>query len=1194
MLMELSRREKAAGIKPDPDVDIFMKAISMEGQKTSIVTDYIMKILGLDICTDTLVGDQMRRGISGGQRKRVTTGEMLVGPAKALFMDEISTGLDSSTTFQIVKCLRQTVHVMDATMVVSLLQPQPETFELFDDIIILSEGQIVYQGPREFVLDFFSSMGFKCPERKSIADFLQEVISRKDQAQYWVHESHPYRYIPVKEFSEAFKLYHVGKKLQEELTVPFDKSKSHPAALSTRRYGLAGKALLQACLSREWILMKRNSFLHIFKTCQATLVTIVALTIFLRTELHQTTVADGNLYVGALFFGLILVMFNGFSEMAMVVSRLPVFYKERDQLFYPAWAYSIPVVIIRLPLSLLESLIWVCLTYYTIGFTPEPSRFFRQLLVLFCVSQMASGLFRLLGSVGRSTIIASTFGSFILMIIFILGGFVISKDRIPNWWIWCYWVSPLMYGQNGLVINEFLADRWNKPYSGSVDANTVGIAVLKARGFFTEERWYWISVGVLIGFAIIFNGLFIVAMTYLNPLNKRRTILLHDEETVKKGSKERNKNAEFPSAGWPSEGEDKVNDTFPASNDFIVTGIPSLEQGRGMVLPFQPLSITFNSINYYVNMPLEMKKQGILEDRLQLLKDVTGGFRPGILTALVGVSGAGKTTLLDVLAGRKTTGTIEGDIRISGFPKKQKTFSRISGYCEQNDIHSPNVTVVESLTYSAWLRLPKEVDNRTRMMFVEEVMELIELTSVKDALVGLPGVNGLSSEQRKRLTIAVELVANPSIIFMDEPTSGLDARAAAIVMRTVRNTVNTGRTVVCTIHQPSIDIFESFDELLLLKRGGEVIYAGSLGVNSCKLIEYFQGIPGIQPIKEGYNPAAWMLDVSSPSAETCLNIDFAQIYRNSSLFLENKARVEELSVPLSGSKELSFSTKYSQSYFEQFLACLWKQHWSYWRNPDYNAVRLLFTFAIGILFGTVFWNLGQNLKTVQDVFNLIGATFSATLFLGFTNANTVEPVVGIERTVFYRERGAGMYSELPYAFAQAAIEVPYIFIQTLIYVFLVFSMIKFQWAAVNFLYFFFFMFFTFLFFTYYGMMCVAITPNVYFAAIISSAFFTFWNLFSGFIIPRKSIPVWWRWYCWADPIQWSIYGLITSQLGEIGSPIKNPDIVGGYQSVKDFLKDNLGYEHDFLGFVAVIHLGFTAIFLFVFFYSIKKINFQKR
>ena len=92
-------------------------------------------------------------------------------------------------------------------------------------------------------------------------------------------------------------------------------------------------------------------------------------------------------------------------------------------------------------------------------------------------------------------------------------------------------------------------------------------------------------------------------------------------------------------------------------------------------------------------------------------------------------------------------------------------------------------------------------------------MELVELYSIRHALVGLPRVNGLSTKQRKRLTIAVELVPNPSIIFMEEPTSGLDAKAAAIVMRTVRNTVNTGRTMVCTIHQPSINIFDAFDEV---------------------------------------------------------------------------------------------------------------------------------------------------------------------------------------------------------------------------------------------------------------------------------------------------------------------------------------------------------------------------------------------
>lgn len=279
----------------------------------------------------------------------------------------------------------------------------------------------------------------------------------------------------------------------------------------------------------------------------------------------------------------------------------------------------------------------------------------------------------------------------------------------------------------------------------------------------------------------------------------------------------------------------------------------------------------------------EMREQGVQETRLQLLKGVTSAFRPGVLTALMGVSGAGKTTLMDVLAGRKTGGYIEGDVRVSGFPKKQETFARISGYCEQTDIHSPQVTVRESLIFSAFLRLAKEVSKEDKMMFVDQVMELVELVDLRDAIVGLPGVTGLSTEQRKRLTIAVELVANPSIIFMDEPTSGLDARAAAIVMRAVRNTVDTGRTVVCTIHQPSIDIFEAFDELLLMKRGGHVIYSGPLGRNSHKVVEYFEAFPGVPKIPEKYNPATWMLEASSLAAELKLGVDFAELYKASAL-----------------------------------------------------------------------------------------------------------------------------------------------------------------------------------------------------------------------------------------------------------------------------------------------------------------------
>ncbi|KAE8709742.1 hypothetical protein F3Y22_tig00110328pilonHSYRG00302 [Hibiscus syriacus] len=304
---------------------------------------------------------------------------------------------------------------------------------------------------------------------------------------------------------------------------------------------------------------------------------------------------------------------------------------------------------------------------------------------------------------------------------------------------------------------------------------------------------------------------------------------------------------------------------------------------------------------------------------------------------------------------------------------------------------------------------------------------------------------------------------------MDEPTSGLDARAAAIDMRTVRNTMDTGRTVVCTIHQPSIDIFEAFDELFLMKRGGQVIYAGPLGRHSHKLVEYFEAVAGVPKIKEGYNPATWMLEISSTAVTAQLDVDFSEIYAKSELYRKNEELIKDLSTPVPGTKDFHFPTTYSQDFFTQCKACFWKQY-----NPHKE----------------------------QDLMNLLGAMYSAVLFLGATNTSAEQSVVAIERTVFYRERAAGMYSPLRYAFAQVAIEAIYVSIQTLVYSLLIYSMIGFQMNMGKFFLFYYYILICFMYFALYGMMLVALTPNHQFAAIVMSFFLSFWNLFSSFLIPR--------------------------------------------------------------------------------------------
>lgn len=1218
MLVELARREKEAGIFPEQDVDVYMKAIAVEGQEHSLVTDYIMKILGLDICANTMVGDNMHRGISGGQKKRVTTGEMIVGPTDALFMDEISTGLDSSTTYQIVKCLRQLCHVMQSTIFLSLLQPAPETFELFDDVVLLSEGQVVYHGPRDHVLEFFEGCGFQCPERKGIADFLQEVTSIKDQEQYWYDKRRPYRFVSVKQFADLFKTFHVGQKLAHELAVPYDKRNSHKAALAFEKYPVGRYELFKANFAKEWLLMKRNSFVYVFKTIQVGIVGLISMSVFFRTTLNQNTEEDALQYMGAIFFGIVIIMFNGYAELSLTLDRLPVFYKQRDLLFFPAWAYALPSLTLSLPSSVAEAGIYSILTYYEIGYAPGGDRFFKYYLILFLVHQMAGAMFRMIAGIFRTMVLAATGGTFLLLIVFMLGGFILPRPEIHPWWIWGYWISPLNYAQSALCINEFLAPRWSRIVNGTTQ--TFGESILADRGMIAHNYYYWVSVAALVATILIFNILYTVTLSYLSPLGKSQATisedalvekqanlmgtepLLSDRYRSKSRRRSKHRRAKGKQNPFASDGKSMSRtemqtvdlDTFSIEGDALNASPQGVK--KGMILPFRPLSISFEDVKYFVNMPAEMKGQTD-DNRLQLLHGITGAFRPGVLTALVGVSGAGKTTLMDVLAGRKTGGYIEGDVRISGYKKNQETFARIAGYCEQNDIHSPQMTVRESLVYSAWLRLPGDISMETREQFVDEVMDLVELSPLEGALVGLPGVSGLSTEQRKRLTIAVELVANPSIIFMDEPTSGLDARAAAIVMRTVRNTVDTGRTVVCTIHQPSIDIFEAFDEMLLLKRGGQTIYMGPLGRQSRILVDYFQAIPGVQKIKDGVNPATWMLEASSVAVETQLGIDFADVYRKSSLCQRNVALVKQLATPEPETEDLYYPTQYSQPFFEQVRACFWKQWVTYWRSPAYNMARFLFAIISAILFGSIFWNMGRKTSSAVNLLSVMGSIYGATLFIGVNNASGVQPVVAIERTIFYRERAAGMYSAFPYAIAQVLIEIPYCFIQTLLYAVITFSMINFEWGVLKFFWYTYVMFFTLLYFTYYGMMAVSLTPNHQVAAIMASGFYSVFNLFSGFVIFKPDIPKWWSWYYWICPTAWTLYGEILTQFGDSNStvlPVGAADLPENYVPMRDFLKTKLGFDRDLLGLVVAMPVVFTVLFAVVFAFAIKHLNFQQR
>ncbi|KAK9813535.1 hypothetical protein WJX73_005597 [Symbiochloris irregularis] len=1230
-LAEMRKREKEMGIEADGELDAFMEAWDRQGKRENIAADYALHYLGLDVCADTLVGDQMIRGVSGGQKKRITMGEIIVGPKKVFFMDEISTGLDSSTTYQTVRCLRDMCHTGQSTILCALLQPDPETTGLFNDIMFISDGSMVYHGPREEALGFFESQGFGCPKGTGLADFMQEVTSRKDQQQYW-RGSEKWQYVPVESLANAFMASYTGRTLQAAVDTPYKETPRTADLLAKTPFAMGAWASFKACMRREVTLTIRNAFDFEFRAFQTAVLALISATLFFRTWLHRT-LDDAAIYQGFTFFALLVMLFNGLSEMTFTVQRIQTFFKQRADNFYPAWSFVLPTTVLRLVYSLTESLIFSCITYFIVGLVPAPGRFFRYFFLLFLMHTMSMTLFRAIGGIARNLVVANACGSLILLGVLLMGGYVLAKPTIKPWTVWLFWIDPLAYAQRGILVNEFRDPRWqDQPSTPSgvelYGAKTLGDQALLQRGFTTPGWWYWLAVGVLICFTIIFNLLIIWAHTYLGPVGGGGVIMseetIADREVARRGGgpaeeegtrtslrrlssfdrksfqspqtlgRSSRKKASSNKLAALKETAAQSNQKGEGTSDAKAGGMMSEgERNRGMVLPFQPLALTYRDLHYYVNMPegspaKSVEVPGRKGPQLEILSGISGAFRPKVLTALMGVTGAGKTTLMDCLAGRKTTGLITGEIRVNGHPWKAHTFARVSGYVEQFDVHSPTATVREAVLFSASMRFPAVIKHDIIEAFTDEVMELVELHPLRDVTIGQVGM-GLSVQQRKRTSIAVELVANPAIVFMDEPTSGLDARAAAIVMRTVRNIVDTGRTIVCTIHQPSRPLFEAFDELVLLKRRGKLIYSGPIGAHGDDLVSFFSNVDGVPPIREGLNPATWMLEISTPGAETAIGIDFAEHYVNSELSRQTLGIIKKLEQPKPGKSPLGFDTLYAQSMWRQYQLLFRRFLRVFWRTPSYNATRFTITLGTALAFVAMYWKDVKKRDRQQDVHNVQSALYAVTLFLGIYNSITVQPAIAIERAVFYRERSAHMYAVKPWCIAQGTCEVIYCTIQATLYSCIVYFSVGFNKSPGDFFYFVCVMILTCLYFTFYGTMAVAITPNLMQGAVLSSFIYGVWNLF---IIPSR-MPMWWKWYFYCDPISESIYALVASQLGTTENVIYNP-VTDQYETVKEYLLTQNNYHHKLLGYLLLVLAGWVLLFWSIAVLGLRFLKFQKR
>mmetsp|Transcript_1994 Transcript_1994/g.5290 ORF Transcript_1994/g.5290 Transcript_1994/m.5290 type:complete len:1447 (-) Transcript_1994:184-4524(-) len=1073
--------------------------------------------LGIERVFGTPVGDANLRGVSGGEKKRVTIGEMLVGyTAKVHFLDSFNKGLDSAATLDIVRAVSFMAKSFKRTFVISLQQPGAEMLQYFDRLLVLDAGKVIYFGEPDRALGYFESLGFVKPDTRSIPDFIATVADPKefdlivsdgarDSAPRTV-DDFARRYRESVFYEECEQKLNEGvlgsthvytrNNLETKLTGERKKIMQRPALNSRFRQ-------LNLVLRRGVRLELRDKRTVVTGFMAFILIGLILGTLFLSMPLTFSGAYSRN---GLLFLCLTFVALSSMGTIGKKYGAKKVFLKQTAAGMYQPGPFVFSSTFVDAILLFFRVLAFSVCVYFLCGFNRSATRFMRFVLVMWLANLSIDSFIRVLSTLFEQDVTTGCAGACIVVFV-IFSGYLIPRSSVPPWFIWAYWISPMRYAFEAIAINEFyglvfsctpeelLPPDPSIPESVKICPISTGEAyATNVLGLSSGYEWYWYNIAALVGFIFLFLLVSSIGMLLIKPTEHGYRVLNSssnpDDERI----------------------VDAVNEEF-YSHQGLRDEAKAQDIGDTELSKVKPGYIVWKGISYTVPTPDGDKK---------LLDNVDGFCRPGRMIALMGSSGAGKTTMLDVIAQRKTKGSIDGIIEVNRRPQDQY-FSRISGYVEQMDLHYEKLTVRESLEFSARLRLPQELTDAEVQHIVERTLDALLLRPEQDRMVGAAGVSGLSSEARKRLTIGVELVANPSILFLDEPTSGLDSRAALVVTRAIRNVANLGCAVICTIHQPSIELFNEFDELLLLQRGGQTVYFGELGPKCSTLVSYFER-NGAEPMEPGKNPADYMLlqigaGLSKAKSDKP-QINWNEVWKASPENSVIRNLVDGVSVEGRGLlvpeqiEVNDYSSRFATSRRLQMKIVIKRAMRMAWRTPEYNLTRIMLSLFQSIILGFAFFQLDFD----QEGSRLIaGVLFLSGISGSMAMSNVIAPLMSA-RPVFYRELASGLYSEFVYHAATGLAEVPFVICSVLLFATIYYFLVGLQ--ASRFGYF----LLANLLFSGWAVFCgqtiTAFASNITVALGIPPLINTLGNVLAGFLIRKQDIPPWYIWIYWINPFQY--------------------------------------------------------------------------
>ncbi|KAI1981745.1 GTPase-activating protein [Ophidiomyces ophidiicola] len=1113
------------------------------------ITKVVMSIYGLSHTRNTKVGDDYVRGVSGGERKRVSIAELSLSGSQLVCWDNSTRGLDAATALEFTRALKISSHVGGMTQVLAIYQASQAIYDMFDKVIVLYEGRQIYFGPAKLARQYFEDMGWLCPPRQTTGDFLTSVTNPQERRarqgfegkvprtalefeQHW-HKSRAFVDLQDAIQRNEGEYPIVSEALAEQRQAHQQAQAKHVPKKSPYTVNIFMQ--LKLCMVRAYQRMWGEKASTVAAIISHVVMSLIIGSIFFGTpDTTSSFFAKGSiLFFAILLNGLMSITeINGIiytradTDLDIDVQR-PIVAKHVSFAFYHAYAEAMAGVVADIPIKFVMATVFNVILYFLGGLIREPAQFFIFFLFTFITMLVMSAIFRTLAAATKTVSQALAYAGVMILAIVIYTGFTIQRSYMHPWFKWISWINPVAYAFEAILVNEIHNQRYGcsvlvPPYGTGTNFDCAVAGAVPGERTVSGDSWVkssygysythlWRNLGILFGFMFFFYGLYFLA-TEFNLSNQSTAEYLifrrgyAPKQTVRQDE-------ENDTSVLQRDHEDPVNFNTNENN-------PGEKVAN--VIPPQKDIFTWRNVVYDISIKGEPRR---------LLDNISGWVQPGTLTALMGVSGAGKTTLLDALAQRTTTGVITGDMFVNGKPL-DASFQRKTGYVQQQDLHLETTTVREALRFSAMLRQPRSVSKAEKYAYVEKVIEMLSMEEFSEAVVGNPG-EGLNVEQRKLLTIGVELAAKPALLlFLDEPTSGLDSQISWSIVTFLRKLADNGQAVLSTIHQPSAILFQQFDRLLFLAKGGQTVYFGDIGDNSRTLLDYFEA-HGAVPCGPNDNPAEYMLDIVGAGPSGTSKQDWPAVWNASEESKRIQEKIDQIHAEMKtkgSSGELTdASGKFAMPFKDQVYYVTVRVFQQYWRTPSYIWGKMILGAMAAVFIGFSFYMQNSSIAGLQN--SLFSIFMLMTIFSTLVQQVKSQVMLSAKfSTNTLADYASICYPAEPFR-TNMIVEIPYqIFLGVIVWAALYYPVFGIHQSSERQGLFVIYSVQFFIFASTFAQMVIAGLPDAQTAGSIATTLFSLMLTFNGVLQTPKALPGFWIFMWRVSPLTYIVGGLAATVL----------------------------------------------------------------